>query len=146
MENQRDDLVVILAGYKDRMDQFFQSNPGFHSRISNHIDFPDYSKEELLQIAELMVKQQMYTFDEESLRAFSEYLDLRITMPHFSNARSVRNALDRAKMRQANRLVRLGGRIPKDELSRIAAEDIRASRVFQGKLDTDGAKSDQGEE
>jgi probable Rubsico expression protein CbbX len=146
MENQRDDLVVILAGYKDRMDQFFQSNPGFHSRISNHIDFPDYSKEELLQIAELMVKQQMYTFDEESLRAFSEYLDLRITMPHFSNARSVRNALDRAKMRQANRLVRLGGRIPKEELSRIAAEDIRASRVFQGKLDTDGAKSDQGEE
>jgi probable Rubsico expression protein CbbX len=145
MENNRDDLVVILAGYKDRMDTFFQSNPGFHSRISNHIDFPDYSKDELLQIAQLLVKQQMYQFDADSLQAFSEYLDKRIPLPHFSNARSVRNALDRAKMRQANRLVRLGGRIAKEELSRIAAEDIRSSRVFQGQLDTDGAKSDQDE-
>lgn len=135
MENQRDDLVVILAGYKDRMEKFFQSNPGFHSRIANHIDFPDYSKDELVAIAELMLKQQMYSFDDESRQAFSEYLDLRITMPHFSNARSVRNALDRAKMRQANRLVRQGGCVAKEELLRIDASDIRASRVFRGQLD-----------
>jgi probable Rubsico expression protein CbbX len=137
MENNRDDLVVILAGYKDRMDRFFQSNPGFHSRIAHHIDFPDYSREELMQIAELMVQSQMYTFDDESRKAFNEYLDLRINLPHFSNARSVRNAIDRAKMRQANRIVRQGGVISKHELTRIDAVDIRSSRVFQGKLDAD---------
>ncbi|NJN66343.1 MAG: CbbX protein [Chloroflexaceae bacterium] len=135
MENQRDDLVVILAGYKDRMDTFFQSNPGFHSRIAHHIDFPDYTLEELMQIAQLILRQQMYTFDEESQRAFAEYLNLRIQMPHFSNARSVRNAIDRCKLRQANRLVHQGGVIPKEELARIDASDIRQSRVFRGTLD-----------
>lgn len=137
MENQRDDLVIILAGYKERMDTFFQSNPGFHSRIAHHIDFPDYSLEELMAIAELMVRQQMYTFDEESRRTFAEYLQLRTTQPHFANARSVRNAIDRIKLRQANRLVRQGGRIPKEELVRIDTADIRQSRVFQGGLDSD---------
>ncbi len=137
MENQRDDLVVILAGYKERMDIFFQSNPGFHSRIAHHIDFPDYSKDELMLIAELMLQEQMYSFDEQSRQAFSEYLDLRTRLPHFSNARSVRNALDRAKMRQANRLVRQGGRIAKTELTRIDEMDIRTSRVFDGQLDAD---------
>lgn len=137
MENQRADLVVILAGYKDRMDVFFQSNPGFHSRIANHIDFPDYSKEELMSIAELILKQQMYTFDDTSRKAFSDYLDLRLNQPHFSNARSVRNALDRSKMRQANRLVHQGGCVPKEELARIDAADIHASRVFEGQLDVD---------
>lgn len=141
MENERDNLVVVLAGYKDRMDKFFQSNPGFHSRVSNHIDFPDYSKEELMAIADLMLKQQMYRFDDQSWQAFSEYLDQRMKLPHFSNARSVRNAIERARMRQANRLVRQGGRVPKEELSRIDAADIRASRVFQGGLDTEDVQS-----
>ncbi|NTV64409.1 MAG: CbbX protein [Oscillochloris sp.] len=132
MENQRDDIVVILAGYKDRMDTFFQSNPGFHSRIAHHIDFPDYSLDELVQIAELMVRQQMYAFDEGSRDAFREYLEMRVQQPHFANARSVRNALDRIKLRQANRLVRAGGTIAPSELARIDAEDVRASRVFRG--------------
>jgi probable Rubsico expression protein CbbX len=130
MENQRDDMVVILAGYKDRMDTFFQSNPGFHSRIAHHIDFPDYSLDELVQIAELMVRQQMYAFDDGSRAAFREYLELRVQRPHFANARSVRNALDRIKLRQANRLIRAGGSIVASELARIDAEDVRASRVF----------------
>jgi len=132
MENQREDMVVILAGYKDRMDTFFQSNPGFHSRIAHHIDFPDYSLDELVQIAELMVQQQMYAFDDGSRVAFREYLGLRVQQPHFANARSVRNALDRIKLRQANRLVRAGGSIVASELARIDAEDVRASRVFLG--------------
>ena len=135
MENQREDLVVILAGYKERMDVFFQSNPGFRSRIAHHIDFPDYTLHELMQIGELMLRQQMYTFDDESRRAFAEYLALRVQQPHFANARSVRNAIDRAKLRQASRLIRQGGVVSRDDLARVAAEDIRQSRVFQGGID-----------
>jgi probable Rubsico expression protein CbbX len=145
MENQRDDLVVILAGYKERMDTFFQSNPGFHSRIAHHINFPDYTPDELMAIAELMVREQMYSFDADSRQAFAEYLQLRIQQPHFANARSVRNAIDRIKLRQANRLVRQGGNIPKEELARIDAADIRQSRVFQGGLDQESENSvDEG--
>jgi probable Rubsico expression protein CbbX len=135
MENQRDDLVVILAGYKDRMDTFFQANPGFRSRIAHHLHFPDYTLDELMAIAELIVSQQMYTFDDESRQAFAEYLALRIEQPHFANARSVRNAIDRFKLRQANRLVQQGGCIAQEELVRIDVADIRQSRVFQGGID-----------
>jgi probable Rubsico expression protein CbbX len=131
MENRRDDLVVILAGYKDRMEAFFHSNPGLHSRIAHHLDFPDYTLEELMQIAELMLRQQMYAFDDGSRAAFQEYLERRIRQPHFANARSVRNAIDRMKLRQAIRLVQQGGRIAKQELTRLDAIDIRQSRVFQ---------------
>jgi probable Rubsico expression protein CbbX len=137
MENQRDDLVIILAGYKERMETFFQSNPGFRSRIAHHLNFPDYTLEELMAIAELMLSQQMYAFDEESRQAFAEYLALRVKQPHFANARSVRNALDRSRLRQANRLIRQGGCIPKEELMRIDAADIRQSRVFQGGIDAE---------
>lgn len=145
MENQRDDLVVILAGYKERMDTFFQSNPGFHSRIAHHINFPNYTPDELMAIAELMVREQMYSFDADSRQAFAEYLQFRIQQPHFANARSVRNAIDRIKLRQANRLVRQGGNIPKEELARIDAADIRQSRVFQGGLDQESEYSvDEG--
>jgi probable Rubsico expression protein CbbX len=139
MENQRDDLVVILAGYSERMDTFFQSNPGFRSRIAHHLSFSDYTSEELMAIAELMVRQQMYAFDDKSRQAFSEYLQLRIKQPHFANARSVRNAIDRIKLRQANRLVRSGGSIPREGLARIDEADIRQSRVFQGGLDAENA-------
>jgi len=135
MENRRDDLVVILAGYKERMDSFFLSNPGMHSRIAHHIEFPDYTLEELVEIAELIARQQMYAFDDESRSAFREYLQLRIGQPHFANARSVRNALDRIKLRQAVRLVEQGGRVVKQELARIDALDVRQSRVFQGGAD-----------
>jgi probable Rubsico expression protein CbbX len=137
MENQRGDLVVILAGYKERMATFFQANPGFHSRIAHHIDFPDYTLAELCEIAELMVRQQNYVFDAASRQAFAEYLALRMTQPHFANARSVRNALDRIKLRQANRLVRAGGLVAKEELMRIDAADVRQSRVFGGGLDSE---------
>jgi probable Rubsico expression protein CbbX len=139
MENQREDLVVILAGYKDRMDTFFHSNPGFHSRIAHHLDFPDYTIDELMSIADLMVEQQHYRFDDASRLAFRDYLERRQAQPHFANARSVRNAVDRAKLRQANRLLEDGGVIAEAELSRLDASDIRLSRVFQ-----DGAeKPDQ---
>ncbi len=130
MENQREDLVVILAGYKDRMESFFQSNPGISSRIAHHLDFPDYSLDELLAIAQLMLAEQMYRFSPEALKAFEAYLKRRMHMPRFSNARSVRNALDRARLRQANRLVARGGRLSKLDLMTIEAEDILASRIF----------------
>jgi probable Rubsico expression protein CbbX len=137
MENNRDDLVVILAGYKDKMDRFFQSNPGMRSRIAHHIDFPDYRPEELLAIAKLMLAAQNYHFSAEAEQAFTEYLTLRMKMEHFSNARSVRNALDRARLRQANRLFGRRGRpLTKDDLMTLEAEDVLASRVFsEGRLD-----------
>lgn len=137
MENQREDLVVILAGYQDRMETFFHYNPGFRSRVAHHINFPDYTLEELTAIAELLLRQQNYAFDGESRQAFVEYLALRIKQPHFANARSVRNAIDRIKLRQASRLVSQGGCIPKEQLVRIAAVDIRQSRVFQGGSDVE---------
>jgi len=141
MENNRDDLVVILAGYKDKMDRFFQSNPGMRSRIAHHIDFPDYQPEELLAIAKLMLADQNYRFSAEAEKAFTEYLKLRMKMEHFANARSVRNALDRARLRQANRLFGRRGRpLTKEDLMTLEAEDLLASRVFsEGLLDQDPA-------
>jgi probable Rubsico expression protein CbbX len=131
MENNRDDLVVILAGYKDRMDTFFQSNPGMSSRIAHHLDFPDYGTGELMHIAEKMLAGQNYRFGEGATEAFNTYLERRIAQPHFANARSVRNALDRARLRQASRLFADRERHwSAEELSTIAAEDILASRVF----------------
>jgi probable Rubsico expression protein CbbX len=131
MENQRDDLVVILAGYQDRMDTFFQSNPGLSSRIAHHLAFPDYSGAELIEIAERMLATQNYRFDVGARAAFEEYLRLRIAQPHFANARSVRNALERARLRQASRLYAERERVlSRDDLITIAASDIRASRVF----------------
>ncbi|MEX6429976.1 MAG: CbbX protein [Ferrimicrobium sp.] len=132
MENQRDDLVVILAGYKDRMDTFFSSNPGMSSRIAHHIDFPDYSIQELLAIAKLMLAAWQYRFSDEAQEVFARYLELRMTQPNFANARSVRNALDRTRLRQANRLFERRGRsVTKTDLMTIEPEDILASRVFQ---------------
>jgi probable Rubsico expression protein CbbX len=130
MENNRDDLVVILAGYKDRMDTFFRSNPGFSSRIAHHIDFPDYDDAELMAIADLMLAQQDYRLDDEAVAAFREYLALRRAQPHFANARSIRNALDRARLRQASRLFAGGAPVDREALQTITAADLRASRVF----------------
>ncbi|CDX24691.1 putative CbbX-like protein, containing AAA-ATPase domain [Mesorhizobium sp. ORS 3324] len=131
MENQRDDLVVILAGYAQRMDRFFESNPGFRSRIAHHIDFPDYSDDELLRIAEQMLDQQNYLFDTKATAAMADYIARRRARPHFANARSIRNALDRARLRQANRLFQSAkGPLDAKALSTISAEDITASRVF----------------
>ena len=109
MENNRDDLVVIFAGYKERMDIFYQSNPGLSSRVANHIDFPDYSAAELLAIARLILANENYRFSEEANAAFAEYIERRIRLPFFANARSIRNAIDRARMRQANRLFKRHG-------------------------------------
>jgi probable Rubsico expression protein CbbX len=132
MENQRDDLVVILAGYKDRMEAFFRSNPGMNSRIAHHLDFPDYPTADLLRIADKMLERQNYRFGAGARAAFEEYLVRRVPQPHFANARSVRNALDRARLRQATRLFAERDRVfTADDLSTIAEPDIRASRVFE---------------
>ena len=135
MENQRDDLVVILAGYKDRMETFFRSNPGMSSRIAHHIDFPDYSGAELLQIAERMLAAQHYRFGDSARAAFEQYLARRMQQPHFANARSVRNALDRARLRAASRLYGERNRVlTESDLTTIVPADILASRVFQSPL------------
>jgi len=132
MENQRDDLVVILAGYKNRMDTFFRSNPGMSSRIAHHIDFPDYSVDELVSISRLMLGRMQYRLSPEADTAFREYIARRMARPHFANARSVRNALDRARLRQASRLLNRGaqGGISRDDLVTLDVPDIKASRVF----------------
>jgi probable Rubsico expression protein CbbX len=130
MESSRDDLVVIFAGYADRMNQFFASNPGLGSRVAHHIDFPDYEVDELMAIADLMVARDGYVLSEETRPVLREYLQRRIRQPRFANARSVRNALDRARLRQANRLVAQSGTVGRDELMTLEAADLLASRVF----------------
>jgi probable Rubsico expression protein CbbX len=132
MENQRDDFVVILAGYRDRMARFFASNPGMASRIAHHIDFPDYDDEELFAIASRMLERIQYRLSAEAAAALREYIARRKAQPHFANARSIRNALDRARLRHARRLLERGERqVGLDELMTIDAGDIRASRVFR---------------
>ena len=131
MENQRDDLVVILAGYKEPMDKFYESNPGLSSRIANHIDFPDYSVEELLKISKLMLEEQQYQLTPNAELALIEYIKRRKERPLFANARSVKNALDRARMRQANRIFDSRGQVlTKKELVNLEAEDILQSTIF----------------
>ena len=133
MENERDRLVVILAGYKDRMDEFFRLNPGMSSRVAHHIDFPDYSAAELLRIGELMLAAENYVLSEDAERAFREYIVRRMRRPRFAHARSVRNGIERARLRHANRVyeaVRTGAEPTVDELRRIEGQDILKSSVF----------------
>ena len=136
MEDHRDDFVVILAGYEKEMGKFFSANPGMASRVAHHIDFPDYSDEELVQIADRMLVTMQYQMSEGAQEALGEYISLRRQRPNFSNARSIRNALDRCRLRQAKRL--FDGRqnnITRDDLAMIKEQDLRASRVFSGGLD-----------
>lgn len=131
MENQRDDLVVIFAGYKDRMKKFYESNPGLSSRVTNHVNFPDYTSEELLAIAKLMLEEQQYCFAPDADKVLMQYAERRMKQPNFANARSIRNALDRARMRQANRIFISGNKVlTKNDLVTIKAEDILKSRLF----------------
>ena len=130
MEAHREDLVVILAGYADRIDVFFRSNPGMASRVAHHIDFPDFTLDELTQIAGLMLDREQYQLSAQARAAFTEYVALRMTQPRFANARSIRNAIDRMRLRQARRLVAAGGTIGRDSLIEISEADVRASRVF----------------
>ena len=131
MENQRDELVVILAGYKQPMDKFYESNPGLSSRIANHIDFPDYTVDELLKIAKLMLEEQQYQLTPDAEIALTNYIRKRKEKPLFANARSVKNALDRARMRQANRIFDSRGQVlTKKELVNLEADDILQSTVF----------------
>ena len=133
MERSRQDLVVIFAGYKDRMMDFYRSNPGLSSRVSHHIDFPDYSEVELMAIAQLLLKQQDYQFSDEAMLAFQDYISRRKTLPFFANARSIRNAIERLRLRHANRLFSTRTQLlDRDALSTIEASDVRSSRVFQG--------------
>jgi probable Rubsico expression protein CbbX len=149
MENERENIVVILAGYKDKMDVFFQSNPGMGSRIAHHIDFPDYSVDELVAIAKLMLKEQQYEFSPEAEKVFRDYLSRRIKQPRFANARSVRNAIERARLRQASRLVNSDKtELTKQDLLCIDAEDILKSRVFSDEEDEaprDNGEADKGD-
>jgi len=136
MENQRDDLVVIFAGYKEKMDKFYESNPGLSSRVTNHVDFPDYTPEELLKIAKLMLEEQQYKFASDADHVLLEYAERRMQQPHFANARSIRNAIDRARMRQANRIFSSGDKaLTKLDLVTIQSEDILKSRLFAQTFD-----------
>ena len=131
MENQREDLVVIFAGYKDRMDSFYESNPGLSSRVANHIDFPDYTPDELLQIGELMLEEQQYRMTESAKAALLEYVDKRKDLPLFANARTIDNAIDKARMKHANRMFTSGGKVlTKSDLVTIEEQDIRESSLF----------------
>ncbi|CAB9509651.1 cbbX homolog, chloroplastic [Seminavis robusta] len=132
MENNQDDLVIALAGYKDRMDSFFSYIPGMMSRIGNHIDFPNYSADELVQIAAVMAGQLEYDISEQAYPVFQEYISRRMELPYFSNARTVRNAMDRARMNSAIRTFERyaingenGGVCTVNDLKSINAEDFQ---------------------
>ena len=133
MESDRDRLVVILAGYKDRMDEFFASNPGLASRVAHHIDFPDYTPEELMEIAQRMLERQDYRLSPGAEQAFREYLERRMSMPRFAHGRSTRNAIDRARLRHASRLFDGDESPGHDELMTIEADDIYASSIFRSR-------------
>ena len=136
MENSGSDVVVIFAGYKDRMDTFYGSNPGLSSRVAHHLDFPDYTNNELMAIAKLLLDAQHYRFSADAAEAFVEYIERRRLLPFFANARSIRNAIDRARLRQASRLFdRMDQPATRDDLITIESSDIRASRVFQGEVE-----------
>jgi probable Rubsico expression protein CbbX len=141
MENDRDRLVVVLAGYKDRMNEFFRSNPGLGSRIAHHIDFPDYTIPELMAIAATIVESQRYCFSREAIAAFRQYLERRMRRPLFAHGRSVRNAIDRARLRQANRLFERGGRLSREELMTIEPQDILKSSIFAEEPNAPGGGS-----
>jgi probable Rubsico expression protein CbbX len=141
METERDDLVVILAGYKDRMETFFRSNPGMGSRVAHHLHFPDFTVDELAQIGDLMIKQQDYEFDDEAREAFREYIERRVKRPRFAYGRSIRNAIDRARLRQASRLYERRDELTREDLVTIKAEDILASSLFDDEGD-DGSPDD----
>ena len=130
METERDDLVVVLAGYKDRMDTFFRSNPGMGSRVAHHLHFPDFTVDELMQIGKLMMDQQQYELDDDAQKAFLEYIERRVELPRFAHGRSIRNAIDRARMRQAGRLYDRRDDLSREDLVTITAQDILASSVF----------------
>jgi probable Rubsico expression protein CbbX len=130
MEADNDKLVVVLAGYQDRMETFFRSNPGMGSRIAHHINFPDYDVDELLAIAQLMLEQRSYELDDDAEAALREYVELRVGQPRFANARSIRNAIDRARLRQAARLFEQDRALSREDLVKIEAQDIRRSSVF----------------
>ncbi len=143
MESERENLVVVMAGYKDRMEEFFVANPGMGSRVAHHINFPDYTADELIQIADLMIDQQGYEFDEDAKSAFHDYVERRVERPRFANGRSIRNAIERARMRQALRLFESGGKLTKEDLVTIQADDILRSSVFD---DIDEEEPDDGAE
>ncbi len=130
MENDRDSLVVIFAGYPDRMDTFFSANPGLSSRVPHHIEFDDYTQPQLVEIAELMVVKENFRFDEEGREAFAQYLEIRMGQPRFSNARSVRNGIERCRLRQARRLVDLDRPLTRDDLVTLTAQDVYGSSLF----------------
>lgn len=131
MENQREDLVVIFAGYKERMDSFYESNPGLSSRVANHIDFPDYTPEELIHIGRMILEEQQYKMTSEAETALLEYIRRRSQMPLFANARTISNAIDTARMRHANRMFNSGDKVlTKSDLVTIELEDITESSLF----------------
>jgi len=136
MEGQRDGFLVIFAGYKDQMETFYRSNPGLYSRVAHHIDFPDYTNQELMEISNLFLAEQNYSFTKEAQRSFEDYIERRRKLPFFANARSIRNAIDRIRLRQANRLFsRKDQSLTREDLMNIEASDIQASRVFQGEVE-----------
>ena len=144
METHREDFVVVMAGYREPMNDFFLNNPGMGSRIAHHIDFPDYTPEELMQIADLMFERQTYELSDEAKQAFLEYIERRVEQPRFAHGRSIRNAIDRARMRQAMRLFDSEGELTREDLVTIEAEDIRQSSVFSDIEEQ--APDDEGDE
>merc|ERR1719324_2195673 len=131
MENNKEDLVVILAGYKDKMDTFFSYSPGLQSRVANIIDFPNFEVQELVDIAKVMAREIEYTIAPDAEPILKRYIERRMQLPFFSNARTIRNVMDRARMNAALRLFdekmqpSSDGMVSEEELMLITAADFQ---------------------
>ncbi|ABI63038.1 CBBX protein [Granulibacter bethesdensis] len=130
MERPEADVVFILTGYTREMQHLYSSMAGIRSRIAHHIEFPDYNEEELLDIAEAMLMRQNYRFSDSGREAMIRFIAQRRTEPFFGNGRTIRNALDIARLRQANRLVAIGGQVTPAQLQTLEAPDVLGERLF----------------
>ena len=130
MENNKEDIIVVLAGYKDRMDAFYSFIPGMNSRIGNHIEFPNYEVEELVEIGKVMCRDLEYNLSDGAYGALKAFMGARMTMPFFANARTVRNAIDLARMSAAIRIFNekmspgSDGMVSEQELMTITGADF----------------------
>lgn len=126
MEDHRDDLIVIVAGYIEPMQKFLHSNPGLESRFNRFIDFPDYTLDEMLAIFDMRCENAGYTVAEDAREALSEVIDResKADVKGFGNARGVRNLFETSIARQADRLGETEGDITKEMLMLLTKEDI----------------------
>ena len=135
MENHRDDIVVIFAGYPDKMEEFINKNPGLRSRIAFHIPFEDYSSDELCKISALIAKEKGMELSQEAVKKLDTIFEIARQTNDFGNGRFARNVIEKARMAQANRLVNMDFElVTNSDIVTIKAEDIEVKQQEKKKM------------